>query len=154
MVRCCVMSVFAVLAFSASAQDAFIYKTEKLADNIWRVRARRDGKWPESGLGRYGILPKLPVLETSTSLDFGPVSVKIAHKGKGFEIVFPLADGERVYGLGDVSRENVQRRPGVYQMYVQNITTYIPIPMAWTTRGWGVFMNSTWRHFNDFGERR
>ena len=144
--------LFVGLTSIALAQDKLDYKTEKLDNNIWHVRVARDGKWPESGLSKYGILQKLPSLETSKQLDFGPVSAKFSHKGKGFEVSFPLAQGEKVYGLGDVSRDNVQRRPGIYQIYVQNITTYIPIPMVWTTRGWGVFMNTTWRHVFDVGK--
>jgi alpha-glucosidase (family GH31 glycosyl hydrolase) len=144
--------LFVGLTSIALAQDKLDYKTEKLDNNIWRVRVARDGKWPESGLSKYGILQKFPSLETSKQLDFGPVSAKFSHKGKGFEVSFPLAHGEKVYGLGDVSRDNVQRRPGIYQIYVQNITTYIPIPMVWTTRGWGVFMNTTWRHVFDVGK--
>ena len=29
-------------------------KIEELADNIWRVRMARDGRWPESAMNRDG----------------------------------------------------------------------------------------------------
>ena len=152
MLACAAVAAMATMAEAWELADGSAYRTERLADNIWRVRVARDGKWPESGLVRYGVLPKQQVVETSGALDFGKVAAKVKLDGKGFEIRFPLAEGERVYGLGDVSRKNVQRRPGSYEMYVANLTSYIPIPVAWTTRGWGVFLNSTWRHCFDVGE--
>ena len=33
-------------------------------------------------------------------------------------------EDERIFGLGDASRENLQRRPGVYEIWVKNMTCY------------------------------
>ena len=46
-------------------------KVEKLGNDLWRVRLKRDGaaQWPESGMNRYGVFADLPALETSASLD-------------------------------------------------------------------------------------
>ena len=127
-------------------------KVEKLADNLFRVRVKTEKGWPESGLSRYGILKELPVLGTQEGLDFGKISPVLEKTGpRGFKVKFPLAEGECVYGLGDVSRAGVQRRPGKYEFYVENVNSYIPIPMAWTTRGWGVFFNTTWTTRFDIG---
>jgi alpha-glucosidase (family GH31 glycosyl hydrolase) len=126
-------------------------RIEELADNIWRVRMARDGRWPESGMNRYGVIADMPVRAERQSLDFGKVSPSCEQVGKGFRLRFPLADGERVFGLGDASRDNIQRRPGRYRLRVENITSYIPIPMAWTSRGWGVFVNTTFAPTFDIG---
>lgn len=127
-------------------------KVEKLADNLFRVRVKTENGWPESGLSRYGILKQLPVVGTQEGLDFGKITPVIEKSGsEGFKVKFSLAEGECVYGLGDVSRAGVQRRPGMYEIYVKNINSYIPIPMAWTSRGWGVFFNTTWTTHFDVG---
>ncbi len=154
------LSALAILSFAggfASAGEGRLatgeaYKTERLGDSLWRVRVKRADTWPESGMNRYGILAEPKVLETSSSLDFGKVKPAMKLVGKGFEVRFPLAEGERVFGLGDVSRENIQRRPGSYEIFVKNVNSYIPMPMAWTSRGWGVLMNTTWRNRFDVGK--
>ncbi len=70
----------------------------------------------------------------------------------GYDLRFALAKGERIYGLGDVSRENIMRRGGVYEFWVLNVKSYIPIPMMLSDRGWGLLMNTTWRNTMDVGK--
>ena len=69
----------------------------------------------------------------------------------GFNIAFKLSREEKIYGLGDVSREELQRRGRKYQIIIKNVSSYIPIPFIMSTRGWGIFMNSTWFHTCDIG---
>ena len=129
-------------------------KVEKLGEDLWRVRLKRDGaaEWPESGMNRYGVFAELPAIETSASLDALKVKPEVKHSGAGFEIRFPLKKETRVYGLGDVSRDNIQRRPGTYEVYVKNVYSYIPMPVAFTTEGWGFLVNSSWRQTIDVGK--
>ena len=70
----------------------------------------------------------------------------------GYEVRFALAKEERLYGLGDVSRENIMRRGGVYEFWVRNVNSYIPIPVVLSNRGWGLLMNTTWRNTIDVGK--
>ena len=70
----------------------------------------------------------------------------------GYDIRFTLTQDERIYGLGDVSRDNIMRRPGVYEFWVRNVKAYIPIPVVLSTRGWGMLMNTTWRNSMDVGK--
>ena len=72
--------------------------------------------------------------------------------GGGYDIGFSLAKDERIYGLGDVSRDNIMRRGGVYECWVRNVKSYIPIPMFLSNRGWGLLMNTTWRNTFDVGK--
>lgn len=72
--------------------------------------------------------------------------------GGGYDIRFTLAKEERLYGLGDVSRENIMRRGGTYEIWVRNVKSYIPIPMVLSSRGWGLLMNTTWRNTFDVGK--
>ena len=71
---------------------------------------------------------------------------------KGYEVRFGLEKGERLYGLGDVCRDNLMRRGGVYECWVINVNSYIPIPMIVSQRGWGLLMNTTWRNTFDVGK--
>ena len=70
----------------------------------------------------------------------------------GYDVRFSLAKDERIYGLGDSNRDNVMRRGGVYEIWVLNVTSYIPVPMALSSRGWGLLMNTTWRNTFDVGK--
>ena len=69
----------------------------------------------------------------------------------GFNAEFFLREGENIYGLGDETRERIQKRGHQTQMWVKNVTCYVPIPFLMSTHGWGLFLNSTWRHFFDIG---
>ena len=153
-------------------------RIDPLAENLFRVRVAKDGAWMESGMNRNGILKgdwaavKCEKSATSVKTAAGAVEVDAATgairfrssvskadlaiaakiEGKGYKVRFPLVDGERIYGLGDVSRENIQRRPGKYEIWVKNVNSYIPMPMAISSQGWGVLMNTTWRNFFDVGQ--
>ena len=70
----------------------------------------------------------------------------------GYEVGFSLDKEERLYGMGDVSRENIMRRGGVYEFWVRNVKAYIPIPVVLSSRGWGLLMNTTWRNTIDAGK--
>lgn len=70
----------------------------------------------------------------------------------GFDVRFALAKDERIYGLGDSNRDNVMRRGGSYDIWVLNVTSYIPVPMALSSCGWGLLLNTTWRNTFDVGK--
>ncbi len=71
---------------------------------------------------------------------------------KGYAVRFGLEKGERLYGLGDVCRDTIMRRGGVYECWVINVNSYIPVPMILSQRGWGLLMNTTWRNTFDVGK--
>ncbi len=70
----------------------------------------------------------------------------------GYELRFSLTADERLYGLGDVSRENIMRRGEAYECWVRNVKSYIPIPVVLSSRGWGLLLNTTWRNTIDVGK--
>lgn len=70
----------------------------------------------------------------------------------GYDLRFALAKDERIYGLGDASRENIMRRGGSYEMWVLNVKSYIPVPMLLSSKSWGLLMNTTWRNTVDVGK--
>jgi alpha-glucosidase len=69
----------------------------------------------------------------------------------GFNAEFELREGEKLYGLGDETRDRIQKRGHRTQMWVKNVACYVPIPFLMSTGGWGLFLNTTWRHFFDLG---
>ena len=140
--------LLAGLALSAHAGET---KIEWLAPDIVRVRVARDGKLSESLLNRYGILERLSP-ETVAGLPEGFDMPKVEQTERGYRISFALAGDEAVYGLGDASRASLNRRGMSYDIWVENITSYIPIPMVVTSKGRGIVMNATRRHTWDVGK--
>ena len=152
-------------------------RVDAVEPDVFRVRMRRSGPWCESAMNRYAIIERDRAavkaertgaslstaaakvsfeggrLRLKSSVSSADVAIAPALSGDGYEVRFSLADGERVFGLGDTSRENLQRRPGRYEIWVKNMTCYIPIPAALASSGWGVLMNTGWRNFFDVGEK-
>ena len=154
-------------------------RVDVLAENLFRVRKSWTNCWTESGLNRYGILkadwpevaftreegtirtaagaltvdPEKGTLRLKSQVSAADLTVAPRVAGKGFAITFPLAKGERIYGLGDCSRDEIMRRGKRYEIWVRNVTSYIPMPVALSRNGWGVFLNTTWRHTWDVGAK-
>ncbi|WP_158606500.1 TIM-barrel domain-containing protein [Paenibacillus ginsengarvi] len=76
------------------------------------------------------------------------------NRNSGFSQQFVLEEEEKLYGLGDESRDVLQKRGRRARMWVKNVDCYAPIPFLMSSRGWGFFLNTTWRHFFDLGHSR
>lgn len=72
----------------------------------------------------------------------------------GFAAEFELKKDEKLYGLGDETRDRIQKRGHRTQMWVKNVACYVPIPFLTSTSGWGILLNTTWRHNFDLGRAR
>lgn len=70
----------------------------------------------------------------------------------GFDADFHLNDNEKLYGLGDVTRDRIQMRGTKFEMWIQDVSQYIPIPWLMSTQGWGLLINTTRRHVLDIGQ--
>jgi alpha-glucosidase len=70
---------------------------------------------------------------------------------QGFEFSFELNQDDRLYGFGDESRDQIQKRGHKNKMVVMNVSSYVPIPFVMSNRGWGVFLNTTMYHSFDAG---
>jgi Alpha-glucosidases, family 31 of glycosyl hydrolases len=64
------------------------------------------------------------------------------------------AAGDRVYGLGDVTRDRIEKSGYRTGIWVSNVKSYVPVPWVMCARGWGVFVNTSWRHVIDCGARQ
>jgi alpha-glucosidase (family GH31 glycosyl hydrolase) len=70
---------------------------------------------------------------------------------EGFGAELKLRDDERLYGLGDETRDRLNKRGHRARMWVRDVSCYVPIPFLMSTGGWGLFLNTTWRHYFDLG---
>jgi len=136
-----VTSLLAVIANGA---------VDKLSGNIWHVRDDAPGE--VSLLTRYKIIAELPVERMGLADDALPVKASVAKTDSGWVLEMPLSEDARVYGLGDVNRKCLNRRGKSFDLRVENIKSYIPIPMVMTSDGWGVFVNTTYENRFDVGE--
>ena len=73
---------------------------------------------------------------------------------RGFGAEFALEPGEKLYGLGDETRDRIQKRGHRTMMWVRNVSSYVPIPYLMSNRGWAIMVNTTWRHYFDVGFTR
>lgn len=69
----------------------------------------------------------------------------------GYRAAFALGEGERLYGLGDETRDRLNKRGHETPMVLRNVVSYVPIPFLMSTGGWAIFLNSTWFHHVDAG---
>ncbi len=69
----------------------------------------------------------------------------------GFSAQFALGADERLFGLGDETRDRLQKRGHEAAIVLRNVTSYVPIPYLMSTGGWAIFLNSTWFHHVDAG---
>lgn len=72
----------------------------------------------------------------------------------GFGLSLGIDPAEIVQGLGDVTRDRLAKRGYKTQMWVRNVASYVPVPFLMGASGWGLFIDTTWRHVVDVaGER-
>lgn len=150
-----------------------------LAEGIYRVVLRRCRIQRESMLTRYGIvradLGDVDAREENGALIVGETSarlngtaVEFTARGytllldlsetlgedydfEGFSVRTPLEDGERLFGLGDESRDRLMKRGHTADLWQANVSCYGPIPYVMSSRGWSMMFNTTFRHRYDLG---
>lgn len=67
---------------------------------------------------------------------------------------FSMEDSERFYGGGSTSRDHIQHRGEFLRMWTTYQQTEIPMPFMMSSRGWGVYNNSTRKSFFDIGSQQ
>jgi alpha-glucosidase len=70
---------------------------------------------------------------------------------RGFRAEFGLGPDTRLYGLGDETRETLEKRGRMTTMWVKNVSCYVPIPILLSTSGWALLVNTTHKHYFDLG---
>lgn len=151
-----------------------------LSEGIVRVRVTHRGEFHESLMNRYNVVRDgaesaadfsesdasavLSAAHITVTVDkaSGRVSVAgadapmdidfVPGEHRGFQIAVSLDETERLFGLGDESRESIARRGTTARMDVKNVVSYGPIPFVMSSNGWGILFNCTYAHTYDLGK--
>ena len=84
-----------------------------------------------------------------TSADFVPATAPTLHRNTGFTFSTVLAPGEHIVGGGDGQRSRIALNGASGQLWIGNGGCHVPQPFYMSSRGWGVFFNTTRRFFWD-----
>lgn len=68
-------------------------------------------------------------------------------------ITIDTSKREKFFGLGDQTRERIEHSGSSADMWVKNVVSYMPIPFLMSSRGYGIFVNTTYRHYWDIGKK-
>jgi len=68
---------------------------------------------------------------------------------KSSAISIKLTEDERFYGGGSTSREHIQHRGELLRMHTTYQHTEIPMPFMMSSKGWGIFNNTTRKNYFD-----
>lgn len=83
--------------------------------------------------------------KTDFSFDGNCLTLEFSEKDKGYHLRIPVDESTRFFGLGDSSRESIERRGHKIDLWIKNVTGYGPTPFLMTSSGWGIFINSTYK---------
>ncbi len=72
----------------------------------------------------------------------------------GFGLTARLQPGERFYGLGTGSKQHIQLRGQAFYNWVSYMYDEQPVPLVMSSAGWGLFLNTSWRHYVDIGKTK
>ncbi len=148
----------------------------RLAEDIFRVSFGAEAEREDLLLSRYGFVhEEWPERRTASEAEGLAASgtpegtrLRLARRdGKpllegivaraadgGWEALFDLDATESLYGLGDLLRGTLDRRGCRADMWVRNVVSYLPVPFLMSSRGYGIFLNTTLRHYWDVGAGR
>ena len=133
-------------------------KIEKTAEKTYHIYQNPKD---DAMLYRYGILARDGVCpddgactEENGVLTFraGKRDVTVeteVHAAGGFRLRIPLTERERLFGLGDATRECVMVRGMRTEMFIENVTSYGPMPVLYSDAGWALVLNCTFRNSFD-----
>lgn len=155
-------------------------RVRALSPYSFRVQFSADGMFKEGALNRYGILNNDLSLGTTlrsengaSIVDTGSALVTVTDGAltlsadgrevwkctsfwsgdAGWGVQCALTKEERLYGMGDVTRDRIQKRGFRTMMWVKNVASYVPIPYIMSTNGWAMLINTTWKHYIDAGHK-
>jgi len=132
----------------------------RITDNIYRIKHHTARPLRESLLSKYKILDLNPdgkaelIAESendTVTLENGytlSISLSSGIDG-GFDIRIPLDSSDRLFGLGDESRDCIEKRGKVAVIKQENVRSYGPVPYLMSSRGWAVLVNCTYAHTFD-----
>ena len=164
--------------YEQSFADGFV-KVSMPEKGIFHISASKTDEYRVSLLNKYGVLKDedearlytvdeakdnteisdsaytLEIEEKEGRLRFKgskrQLEVCVSLNGEGFSLSIPITKTERLFGLGDETREQIMKRGRTATMWVENVVTYGPIPFLVSADGWGILVNCTYKHTYDLG---
>ncbi len=149
-----------------------------VAEGIFRVRISATEDFGESLLERYNLISEpadlvqsdlqdstvttgdyKAVLDSSSNkLTFfggckAPLTVFLPNvlQKTGYHLELSLDQKEKLYGLGDVNRETLNKRGLKPTIWIKNVFSYGPCPYIMSSRGWAILLNCTYQQNYDLG---
>lgn len=153
-------------------------RVQVLTDTLIRISCSPKLTFPEPLLNRYGFIKDdWPVANVEKSADemgwdirtdnmhlridkrTGSITISsiltkefyVHVNDNGFRLLTSLDENDRLFGLGDENRESIMKRGRQATLWVRNVKCYIPIPFLASSNGWGIMMNTTFKHHYDLG---
>lgn len=134
----------------------------RLCENIYRIRQWTGKPGRESLMTKYKLINAAPEGEPERILyeDTDRVSLENGYRldftlssgeDGGFDIRLGMTAEDRLFGLGDESRDCVEKHGKVAVIKQENVRSYGPVPYLMSSRGWAVLMNVTYAHTFDIG---
>ena len=132
-------------------------KLTKIDENIWHAF---ESNADDSLLCRYNILNTGANLSNDGIAECSGSAVDLNAKrkvsfltekysGGGYRITIPLDKKERIFGLGDATRERIMIRGLRADMHVENVISYGPMALILSDNGWAFMLDSTYRSIID-----
>ncbi len=135
----------------------------KLAEGIYRIKHWDYKKKRESLMPKYKLINVKPEGEAEKIFAEEGNTAVIRENGYelaftlgddydgGFDLRMPLDPADRLFGLGDVTRNTLQHRGKIMRMQIENVHSYGPIPYLMSSRGWAIIVNCSYVHTIDAG---
>jgi alpha-glucosidase (family GH31 glycosyl hydrolase) len=87
----------------------------------------------------------------TTTDDYNPGSGPTFFSNDGYNFSCELKNDEKCIGFGDQYRKGFLLNGQKSNLWIKNQTSYIPVPFYMSSKGYGIFFNTTRRGYFDFG---
>ncbi|MBR5527926.1 MAG: glycoside hydrolase family 31 protein [Clostridia bacterium] len=133
----------------------------KISENIYRIRHFRNELPRESLLSKYGIINTCFDGNKTETEQYDGDTVSVGREeyklcfllssedSGGFDIKLSLDKNDRLFGLGDESRNCMEKHGKIAHIKTENVYSYGPMPYLMSSRGWAILVNCTYEHVFD-----
>ncbi|MBO4594671.1 MAG: glycoside hydrolase family 31 protein [Clostridia bacterium] len=101
--------------------------------------------------GNYGASSAVKIKSDVITLSYknGETEITVIKADKGYKVRIGIDESERLFGMGDATRDTVNVRGTKCVIDVTDITAYGPMPILYSSKGWGIIINSTYAQVFD-----
>lgn len=112
----------------------------------------RFGEYELVSSGNGWSLRKGSEVVAETAEGYWPASAPTAKRNQGYRLALKMREGEKILGLGDTQRQKLMLNGLSGDLWIQNPVCHIPVPFVLSSRGYGIFFNTTRRLVYDVGK--